>query len=692
MNADAESQDRGLTMLLALLERGDPGAEPLARSMRDMDPSNGELARLHGVALLSQRRNDEAIAALRIATQLAPDAIAGWLNMAVAARTAGDLALAGRALDEAGRIDPGNPHVFDQLGSLRRAQGDLDGARAAYEEALALRPNMNTALNLGAVELALGLCDAAGSRAAAMAVEPHAPAPAFLLLAQAHAARRDFNAAWLACTQGLARHPDDLQLHHQAGLVAEERGDHERAAQHYRNAVAKDGSNVRLVAQLQFVERQCCDWRNVRSRSTWLREQLALGRAGIAPFAFLAEPATPAEQRYCAELAARDLVATRPRRSLDGTQRPRRPTEAPMRVGVLSAGFHEHATALLATPMLEALAADRTLALRLYALSPDDGGPYRRRIAACAPLLDASELTDAALTERIRSDALDVLVDVEGWCGGGRPQLVASRLAPLQVLWLGFPGTGGAPWWDALIADDFVIPPERRIDYREEVACLPRCYQLADATRTIIPPPARGELGLPQHGMVYACFGQNYKLTPDWHAAFMDILRSVPNSVLWLLASHDAAHERLRAAARTAGIDPSRMVFAMRRPHGEYLGLLQHADLMLDTQPYNAHTTASDALYAGCPVLTCPGTTFAGRVAGSLNHHLGLTDCNADDRADFCRRAVDLGRDPSARASLRDRVAMARNGSVFDAEGYAHDFASLLRRLHEHRQRGVTAH
>ena len=692
MNADTESRERGLGMLLALLERGDVGAEPLARSMRDLDPSNGELARLHGLALLGQRRNDEAIAALRIATQLAPDAIAGWLNMTVAAREAGNLGLAERALEEARRIDPGSPLVFDQLGSLRRAQGDLEGAQAAYEKALALLPNMSTALNLGAVELALGLYDAAGSRAMAMAMQPHAPAQAFLLLAQAHAARRDFNAAWSACSEGLVRYPEDLQLQFQAGLVAEERVDHESAAQHYRDAVARDGGNVRLVAQLQFVERQCCDWRNVRSRSIWLREQLTLGRAGIAPFAFLAEPATPAEQRQCAELAARDMVADRSCRPLDGTQRPWRPTEAPMRVGMLSAGFHEHATALLATPMLEALAADRTLALRLYALSPDDGGPYRRRIAACAPLLDASKLTNAALAERIRKDALDVLVDVEGWCGGGRPQLVASRLAPLQVLWLGFPGTGGAIWWDALIADDFVIPPEQRIDYREEVACLPRCYQPADASRTIIPPPARSELGLPQQGMVYSCFGQNYKLTPDWHAAFMDILRSVPNSVLWFLASHDAAHERLRAAARTAGIDPSRMIFATRRPHGEYLGLLQRADLMLDTLPYNAHTTASDALYAGCPVLTCPGTTFAGRVAGSLNHHLGLTDCNAHDRADFCRRAVELGLDPSARASLRARVATARSGGVFDAGGYAHDFASLLRRLHERRQRGLMAH
>ena len=676
----ADDPIAALTRITALLEQGAAAAaEVQARALWQRRPADGEAARLHGLALLLLGRISDSIESLRMATRLAPQSIAAWLNLAGAARDTGDLALAQSALDAALAIDGAHPAALDQLGSLRRAQGDAAGARTAYAQALARGGAPATALNLAAVELETGATAQATARAATLCAHPQAPAAAFLLLAQARAAQRDFGAAEAACTAGLARCAGDAGLLYQAGLLAEEQGQHARAAQCYRDALRRDPGNLRSAAQLQFAERQCCDWREVDARGAWLRAQLAAGRAGVAPFAFLAEPATPAEQRRCAEIAAQALAARLPApRAL--ALRPRTPG-APLRVGLLSAGFHQHATALLLTPMLEALTRDASLDLRLYALSPDDGSTWRQCLAACAPLLDASVMPDDALAACLRSDALDVLIDIEVWCGGGRPQVLARRPAPLQVQWLGYPGTGGAPWWDALIADEFVIPPGRRGDYREQVACLPRCYQPVDAARAIVAPPPRTALGLPERGTVYACFGQNYKLTPQRFAGCMDILRAVPGSVLWLLASFEEAHTHLREVARAAGVDPARLVFAARRPHGEYLGLFRHADLLLDTDPYNAHTTASDALYAGCPVLTCPGATFASRVAGSLNHHAGLAECNARDEPDFIARAVALGRDAAARAALRTRVAQARGSGVFDAAGYARDFAALLHAL-----------
>ncbi|WP_297919954.1 UDP-N-acetylglucosamine-peptide N-acetylglucosaminyltransferase [Metallibacterium sp.] len=676
----ADDPIAALTRITALLEQGAAAAaEVQARALWQRRPADGEAARLHGLALLLLGRISDSIESLRMATRLAPQSIAAWLNLAGAARDTGDLALAQSALDAALAIDGAHPAALDQLGSLRRAQGDAAGARTAYAQALARGGAPATALNLAAVELETGATAQATARAATLCAHPQAPAAAFLLLAQARAAQRDFGAAEAACTAGLARCAGDAGLLYQAGLLAEEQGQHARAAQCYRDALRRDPGNLRSAAQLQFAERQCCDWREVDARGAWLRAQLAAGRAGVAPFAFLAEPATPAEQRRCAEIAAQALAARLPApRAL--ALRPRTPG-APLRVGLLSAGFHQHATALLLTPMLEALTRDASLDLRLYALSPDDGSTWRQCLAACAPLLDASVMPDDALAACLRSDALDVLIDIEVWCGGGRPQVLARRPAPLQVQWLGYPGTGGAPWWDALIADEFVIPPGRRGDYREQVAYLPRCYQPVDAARAIVAPPPRTALGLPERGTVYACFGQNYKLTPQRFAGCMDILRAVPGSVLWLLASFEEAHTHLREVARAAGVDPARLVFAARRTHGEYLGLFRHADLLLDTDPYNAHTTASDALYAGCPVLTCPGATFASRVAGSLNHHAGLAECNARDEPDFIARAVALGRDAAARAALRTRVAQARGSGVFDAAGYARDFAALLHAL-----------
>ena len=678
----ADDPVAALTRITALLEQGAAAAaEPLARQLRAQRPADAEAARLHGLALLLLGRTGEAVACLQVAARLAPGSIAVWLNLAGAAREAGDLALAQSALDAALALDAAHPAALDQLGSLRRAQGDAAGARAAYALALARSGAPATALNLAAVELETGETAQAAARAAALCAHPQAPAAAFLLLAQARAAQRDFAAAEAACAAGLARCAGDAGLLYQAGLIAEEQGAHARAAQCYRDALQRDPGNLRSAAQLQFAARQCCDWREVDARGAALRARVAAGESGVAPFAFLAEHATPAEQRRCAEIAARALAARLPAAPAPPPRTPGAPG-APLRVGIVSAGFHQHATALLLTPMLEALARDASLHLRLYALGPDDGSTWRRRLAACAPLLDAGAMPDDALTARLRSDALDMLIDIEVWCGGGRPQVLARRPAPLQVQWLGYPGTGGAPWWDALIADEFVIPPGRRGDYREQVAYLPRCYQPVDAARAIVAPSPRAALGLPERGTVYACFGQNYKLTPQRFAGCMDILRAVPDSVLWLLASFEEAHARLREAARAADVDPARLMFATRRPHGEYLGLLHHADLLLDTHPYNAHTTASDALYAGCPVLTCPGATFASRVAGSLNHHAGLAECNARDEPDFIARAVALGRDPAARAALRARVAQARGGGVFDAAGYARDFAALLHALH----------
>ncbi|EQD60059.1 hypothetical protein B1A_10282, partial [mine drainage metagenome] len=269
---------------------------------------------------------------MRVATRLAPQNIAAWLNLTGAARDAGDLALAQSALDAALAIDGAHPAALDQLGSLRRAQGDLHAARAAYAQALALTRAPATALNLAAVELELGDAAQTVARVEALLRHPQAPAEAFLLLAQARAAQRDFAAAEAACATGLARCAGDARLLYQVGLMAEEQGAHARAAQRYRDALERDPGNLRIAAQLQFAERQCCDWREVDARGAWLRAQLAAGRAGIAPFAFLADQATPAEQRRCAEIAARALVARLPAAPVPAPAPRLRTPGAPLRV------------------------------------------------------------------------------------------------------------------------------------------------------------------------------------------------------------------------------------------------------------------------------------------------------------------------------------------------------------------------
>jgi predicted O-linked N-acetylglucosamine transferase (SPINDLY family) len=253
------------------------------------------------------------------------------------------------------------------------------------------------------------------------------------------------------------------------------------------------------------------------------------------------------------------------------------------------------------------------------------------------------------------------------------------RPAPVQVNWLAYPGTSGAPWIDAVLADAFVLPDALAPHFSERVVRLPRCFQPSDTARAIPPAPPRVDCGLPDDAVVYCCFNNSYKLNPRSVARALAVLRAVPDSVLWLLSGPGRADQRLRAFAQSQGVDPARLVFMAKQPHAEYLARLQQADLFLDTEPYNAHTTASDAIWAGCPVLTRPGDTFAARVAGSLNHHLGLPELNVDSDEAFVARAVALGRDHGARRALRERVARQRDASgLFDMRGFARDFARVV--------------
>src|SRR5690606_4587591 len=322
-----------------------------------------------------------------------------------------------------------------------------------------------------------------------------------------------------------------------------------------------------------------------------------------------------------------------------------------------------------------ALRARPDIEAHLFALARDDGSAIAQRLRAAAHWHDVASLRHVEAAARIRAADIDVLFDLRGWGGGGRPEVLALRPARVQAGWLAYPGTSGAPWLDHVIADRFVLPEALAPQFSERVAWLPRCFQPSDSTRALPPPPARSECGLPDGATVLCCFNNSYKLNPASFARLLAVLREAPDSVLWLLSGPGRADQRLREAATAQGLDPARLVFMTKRPHEAYLARLQLADLFLDTRPYNAHTTASDALWAGCPVLTRPGATFASRVAGSLNHHLGLEAMNVASDESFIATAVRLAHHPDERAALRDRLARARRESgVFDMDGFARDF------------------
>jgi predicted O-linked N-acetylglucosamine transferase (SPINDLY family) len=540
--------------------------------------------------------------------------------------------------------EPGNAHAWIMLAEYELDAGNASAGEAAALRAIALRPRHPEALaRLGRAQWMQGRCDAA---------------VASLKIAAEEAPAHPGIAVWL-------------------GNALEAAGDPEAAADCYARAHALAPDEPQLAAYLLACRRRLCDWRELDMLAAQVRGAIHSGRAAAEPFAFLSEDSTAAEQLQCARIRARSIAGAIQPLARDIATGP------PLRLGFLSNGFGAHPTGLLSVAFFEHLRDVAGVETHLFALNPDDSSLTRQRLQrATHALHDVSALAHAVIAQKIRMTAVDVLFDLRGWGGGGVPEVLAMRPAPLQVNWLAYPGTSGAPWIDYILADRVVLPPQLAPQFSEAVAWLPRCFQPSDTRREVPEAPSRADCGLPATGVVFCCFSNSYKLNPTSVRRALAILQGVPGSVLWLLSGPGRADERLRTAAQRAGVEASRLIFMPKQPHPEYLARLRVADLFLDTNPYNAHTTASDALWAGCPVLTRPGATFAARVAASLNHHAGMDMMNVDSDDSFVAQAIRLGTNTGALARLREQLALRRHESaLFDMAGFASDFVAISRRM-----------
>jgi len=459
---------------------------------------------------------------------------------------------------------------------------------------------------------------------------------------------------------------------------------YEDAACDYETLLSLDPHVPFARGSLIRAKLQTCDWRGLKEEWERALADMRAGRPAVPPMVATAMCEEPEDQL----LASRILTQTRfPLAPPLWTGE--RYRHGRIRVAYLSADFQAHATATLMAGVFEAHDRSR---FDTFAISygRDDGSPMRRRLeSAFTEFLQAGDRSDADIAALLRAKEIDIAVDLKGFTDQSRPPIMARRPAPQQVNFLGFPATMGAPYMDYIVADAVIVPPADDAHYSEKIVRLPFSYQPNDRTRVLAATPSRAEAGLPERGFVFCCFNNVYKIAPAMFDIWMRLLSEVEASVLWLVEDNPAASRNLKREAMARGVAPERLVFAAPAPVERHLARQHLADLFLDTLPYNAHTTASDALWVGLPLVTCTGRTFPSRVAASLLTAMGLPELIASSLAGYEELALALARDPERLAAIKAKLLTAREESpLFDAGGFARHLESAYTAMWERQQRG----
>jgi predicted O-linked N-acetylglucosamine transferase (SPINDLY family) len=661
---------------------------------------------------------ESAIGSYRRSLELSPDYLPALYNLGLTLHETQRLEEAERCFGKIGELDPGDADALFHLGVLQAGRSDLAAAVKTFCRALQTAPeNAYLWMHLGLAYKDLGnFGDAGDALRRAMRLQPDLAQPWLTLgnllmehgrlqeataqFAQAIAAFPGFapvhNGMGCALTHAgsleealncflaaIRLDPEFADAHLNAGNVHTLRGDHARAIPCYAEARRLEPENPQYVECLLLAMQQVCDWSRfdelcARRR----RDVLEVPQRSTVPFGLLSIPSTPGEQRACAAALAnrlRERVArNREELNFSFVRSPR----TRLKIGYLSADFHEHVTAQVMTEVFELHDKDQ-FEFVAYSYGPDDASLARARLVkAFHRFVDIRSLSYRDAAAAIHADHIDILVDLKGYTQHARTEITALRPAPIQVNYLGFPATMGADFVDYIIADRFVLRAGDAAQYSEQPVYLPGCYYARDRKRPVADMPARPALGLPERAFVFCCFNQTFKILPDVFGTWMRLLAAVPDSVLWLLEGTPLATENLRLEAGRRGISADRLIFAPRVPTDRYLGQLRAADLFLDTRPYNAHTTANDALWVGVPVITCPGDTFASRVAGSQLNAIGLPELVTGSMGEYERLALRLAREPACLESLRQKLQQNRaTAMLFDTGRYTRDLESAYLRM-----------
>jgi protein O-GlcNAc transferase len=618
-----------------------------------------------GHVLQLQGRHADAIASCERALALAPDAVEALNNHANALLALGRCEEALAGFDRALAIDPRFAQGHNNRGLALHRLGRPDEALASFAAALAIDPHYAGALNnRGATLHSLRRHDAAlASCDQALALKPDYPEAwnnrglTLFELGRYEAALASFEPA-------LAADRDFAEALNNRGATLYRLGRHEEALACHERVLANNADDLHAFAGAADCALTICDWERTARFAAELPARIGRRASITAPFRLLGYSGDPSLQRQGAELYVQRTWPALPAPLHRGPRR----GAGRIRLGYLSAQFMAHAGASLIAELIEAHDRARFEVIGL-SLCPDDGSELRRRlVAGFDGFHDLCTVDDRRAAEALCDLGIDIAIDLTGHSRDARPGILACRPSPVQVSWLGHAGTMGAPFIDYVVADPVVAPLDRQDDFTEAIAQLPDCYLVTDTTRPLsVGDMDRRSAGLPDEGFVFCCFNNSYKITAPVFERWMRLLQAVEGSVLWLLRDNDSAERNLRREAAARGIDPARLVFAPRVAPAEHLARHRLADLFLDTLPFNAHVTATDALWAGLPVLTCRGDAFASRVAASVLLAAGLPELVTPNLADYEAKALMLATSRDALGRLCGKLAeQRRTCALFD--------------------------
>ncbi len=634
-----------------------------------------------------------------------PDGALARFDAALAANPANPEALYNRGLtlhrlkrfaeavdsyDQAIAIFPGHATAFYNRGLALHALGRPRDALASYDAALARKPDYAEAFNnRGTVLHALfRFGEAVDSFAAALALSPDY-VDALFNLGNTLRAQKHPEAALQCYARVLEIEPTHAAACENRASCLLDLQRHAEAAEAFSALRDLDAGREDARGRMLHMRLLGCDWTEFQTVSDDVRDRIAAGIRADIPFTLLAHAPEAALQHACARAYVAEMhppATPAPVFAARGEHLGEK-----IRLAYLSADFREHPVAFLMAGVFEQHDRARFEVIAMSFTPPGDGETGRRVAAAFDRFLDVSEKPDAEVAALMRDLGIDVAVDLMGHTADSRTGIFACRPAPVTVNYLGYPGTMGADYIDYIIADEFVVPPGSEHFYTERIARLPGGFQANDDRRRAGPTPSRAEAGLPATGFVFCCFNNTYKINPPTFAIWMRLLASVPDSVLWLVVDDPGARDRLRRAAAEHGIAPARLVFAARAPYPAHLARLCLADLFLDTFPFNAGATASDALWAGVPIVTRAGEAFSARMAGSLLRAVDLADLVTATPAEYEALARRLALDPVAHAGVKARLADRRaTAGLFDTKTVCRELETAFTRMVRRQRAGLT--